>query len=98
MAVTKSVATLDTHKTVLTNQLVRRHPLNCPLHKGHNVNIHKMNNNTSLSTWLFGVVSMVFDSLTLNEWAVVIGMSATIFSFLINWYYKHQEVKIKNNH
>ena len=22
-------------------------------------------------------------------------MSATIFSFLINWYYKHQEVKIK---
>ncbi|WP_423783803.1 HP1 family phage holin [Frischella perrara] len=44
------------------------------------------------------MVSMVFDSLTLNEWAVVIGMSATIFSFLINWYYKHQEVKIKNNH
>lgn len=59
------------------------------------MNIHKMNNKTSLSTWLFGVVSMVFDSLTLNEWAVVIGMSATIFSFLINWYYKHQEVKIK---
>ena len=59
------------------------------------MNIHKMNNKTSLSTWLFGVVSMVFDSLTLNEWAVVIGISATIFSFLINWYYKHQEVKIK---
>ena len=59
------------------------------------MNIHKMNNKTSLSTWLFRVVSMVFDSLTLNEWAVVIGISATIFSFLINWYYKHQEVKIK---
>lgn len=36
MAVTKSVATLDTHKTVLTNPLVRRHPLNSPLHGGHN--------------------------------------------------------------
>ena len=60
------------------------------------MNVNKMNNNnTSLTTYLFGWLSMFFGSLTLNDWAVVIGMFATIFGFIITWYYKHQEFKLK---
>lgn len=58
------------------------------------MNINKMNNNnTSLTSYLFGWLSMFFGSLTLNDWAVVVGMIATIFGFFVNWYYKHLEYK-----
>ncbi|WP_218059125.1 HP1 family phage holin [Gilliamella apicola] len=57
---------------------------------------NKMDNNkTSIFTYLYGWTVMYLGSLSLNDWAVVIGMLATIFGFLITWYYKHQEFKLK---
>lgn len=31
----------------------------------------------------------------LNEWAIMIGIICTIGTFLINWYYKRQEFRLK---
>lgn len=56
---------------------------------------HKMNNNTSFTSYAFGWISMLFGSFTLNEWAVIIGMLATIFGFFVTWYYKHLDYKLK---
>ncbi len=53
------------------------------------------NNNTSLLSYFVGWFSLLFGNLTLSDWATIFGMLATIFGFLVTWYYKHQEFKLK---
>ncbi|WP_267370802.1 HP1 family phage holin [Gilliamella sp. B2838] len=53
------------------------------------------NNKTSIFTYICGWFVMYLGSLSLNDWAVIVGMFATIFGFIITWYYKHQEFKLK---
>lgn len=60
------------------------------------MNINKMDNNkTSIFTYICGWFVMYLGSLSLNDWAVIVGMFATIFGLIITWYYKHQEFKLK---
>lgn len=40
----------------------------------------------------------VFAGLELNEWAVVVGIVATIITLLMNCYYKQQHLKIAREH
>lgn len=54
-----------------------------------------MNKDHSISSYLFGWFAMLFGSLTLSEWTMVIGMLATILGLIITWYYKHLDFKLK---
>ena len=31
---------------------------------------------------------------TLNDWAIVIGIAATVATTLLNWYYKHKHLQL----
>ena len=31
---------------------------------------------------------------TLNDWAIVIGIAATVVTTLLNWYYKHKHLQL----
>jgi len=59
------------------------------------MNINKMNNNTSLLSYIFGWLGLIGGYFTLTEWATIAGMLATIFGFFLTWYYKHQDLKLK---
>lgn len=51
--------------------------------------------NSIFLSYSVGWLSMIFGSLTLSDWAVIIGMLATIFGFIVTWFYKHLEYKLK---
>lgn len=53
------------------------------------------NHNASLLSYFVGWFSLLFGNLTLSDWATIFGMLATIFGFLVTWYYKHQDFKLK---
>lgn len=36
----------------------------------------------------------VVAGVTLNEWAILIGIAATIVTTLLNWYYKHKHFQL----
>lgn len=36
----------------------------------------------------------VFAGFELNEWAVMIGIAATIITLILNWYYKAQHLRL----
>jgi hypothetical protein len=36
----------------------------------------------------------IFASLTLNDWAIIIGMVIAVATFGLNWWYRHQHLKI----
>lgn len=42
-----------------------------------------------------GVSTAVFGALSLNEWAIVVGIVCTIGTFALNWYYKRKEFQLK---
>lgn len=46
---------------------------------------------TAISTSLGTVVA----ALTLNQWALIVGIIATIITTAVNWYYKAKESKIR---
>ncbi|HFV9291468.1 TPA: HP1 family phage holin [Serratia fonticola] len=43
-----------------------------------------------LSYWVGGITAMG-GALSLDKWAVVIGIACTIGTFVVNWYYKRKE-------
>ena len=53
------------------------------------------NHNASLLSYFVGWFSLLFGNLTLSDWATIFGMLATLFGFLVTWYYKHQDFKLK---
>ncbi|MGM7977655.1 HP1 family phage holin [Yersinia enterocolitica] len=38
---------------------------------------------------------MGFGAMSLNDWAVLIGMACAVGTFALNWYYKDKEFKLK---
>lgn len=43
-----------------------------------------------LSYWVGGLTAMG-GVLSLNDWAIIIGIACTIGTFVVNWYYKRKE-------
>ena len=41
-----------------------------------------------------GSATAVFGALSLNDWAIIIGIVCTIGTFSINWYYKRKEFQL----
>lgn len=37
-------------------------------------------------------------SLSLEQWAIVVGMVTAIGTFFVNWYYKRQHLKLSRNY
>lgn len=35
---------------------------------------------------------------TLNEWAILIGIVATVVTTLLNWFYKHKHLQLARKH
>ena len=35
---------------------------------------------------------------TLNEWAILVGIIATVVTTLLNWYYKHKHLQLARKH
>jgi len=40
----------------------------------------------------------IYAGFELNEWAVIVGIVATIITLAMNWYYKQQHLKIARKH
>jgi 4-hydroxybenzoate polyprenyltransferase len=49
-----------------------------------------------LSYWVGGITAMG-GVLSLNDWAMIIGIACTAGTFGINWYYKHKEREDRRN-
>lgn len=49
-----------------------------------------------LSYWAGGITAMG-GVLSLNDWAMIIGIACTAGTFGINWYYKHKEREDRRN-
>lgn len=54
-----------------------------------------MNKENSILLYATGWISMIFGSLTLNDFAVILGMFATILGLIITWVYRHLEYKLR---
>lgn len=42
-----------------------------------------------------GSATVMFGALSLNDWAIIIGIVCTVGTFALNWHYKRQEFKLK---
>ncbi|WFQ80092.1 phage holin family protein [Xenorhabdus sp. SF857] len=51
----------------------------------------RMDKYTSPTAYSSGTLFTMFGALTLNEWAIIIGIICTVGTFAVNWYYKHKE-------
>lgn len=54
-----------------------------------------MHKDTPLCSYIIGWMSLIFGSVTLNDWAIIIGMFATIFGLIVTWLYRHLEYKLR---
>lgn len=52
-----------------------------------------MKDSTTYAYW--GAVISFFSGLTINEWASLIGIGLGVATFLVNWYFKNEELKLK---
>ncbi|WP_052119478.1 phage holin [Gallibacterium genomosp. 1] len=52
-----------------------------------------MKDSTTYAYW--GAVLSFFSGLSINEWASLIGIGLGIATFLVNWYFKNEELKLK---
>lgn len=50
----------------------------------------------SKATYTVSGVLMIF-GFTLNDLALILGMALGIATFFLNWYYKHQSLKLKKD-
>ena len=41
-----------------------------------------------------GSATAMFGALSLNDWAIIIGIVCTVGTFALNWYYKQKEYKL----
>ena len=41
-----------------------------------------------------GSATAMFGALSLNDWAIVIGIACTVGTFVINWHYKRKEYRL----
>ncbi|AEC16269.1 hypothetical protein UMN179_00232 [Gallibacterium anatis UMN179] len=52
-----------------------------------------MKDSTTYAYW--GAVISFFSGLSINEWASLIGIGLGVATFLVNWYFKNEELKLK---
>lgn len=43
-----------------------------------------------------GTTTTIFGALSLNDWALIVGIACTIGTFIINWYYREKDFRRKN--
>lgn len=55
-----------------------------------------MKDSTTYAYW--GAVLSFLGGLSINEWASLIGIGLGIATFLVNWYFKSEELKLKKQH
>ncbi|OBX05948.1 hypothetical protein QV06_00680 [Gallibacterium genomosp. 3] len=55
-----------------------------------------MKDSTTYAYW--GAVLSFLSGLSINEWASLIGIGLGIATFLVNWYFKNEELKLKKQH
>lgn len=53
-----------------------------------------MNNVTSGAAVGAGSATALFGAMSLNDWAIIIGIICTIGTFGLNWYYKRKEFQL----
>ena len=46
-------------------------------------------------SYALGVITTTAGALSLDQWAVLIGIICTVATFLVNWYYKRKEFKLR---
>lgn len=46
---------------------------------------------TTGSSYGWGAFTTMLGALSLNDWAIVIGIACTIGTFLVNWHYRRKE-------
>jgi len=46
-------------------------------------------------SYALGVITTAAGVLSLDQWAVLIGIICTVATFLVNWYYKRKEFKLR---
>jgi hypothetical protein len=51
----------------------------------------RMDKYLSPSAYGWGAFTAMLGALSLNDWAIVIGIICTVGTFALNWYYKHKE-------
>lgn len=52
-----------------------------------------MESKSSPISYITGVFTAMFGSLTAQEFAIWVGIATTIGTFLVNWYYKAKEAR-----
>lgn len=57
--------------------------------------MHRMEKFTNGAAVGAGTTTTLFGALSLNDWALVIGIVCTIGTFAINWYYRDKEFRRK---
>ncbi|ENR0028975.1 phage holin family protein [Yersinia enterocolitica] len=55
----------------------------------------RMDKYSSGSSYWFGGITTMLGALSLNEWALVIGIACTVGTFWVNWYYKRKEYQLR---
>lgn len=55
----------------------------------------RMDKYSSGSSYWFGGITTMLGALSLNEWALVIGIACTVGTFGVNWYYKRKEYQLR---
>lgn len=58
--------------------------------------MHRMEKFTNGAAVGAGTTTTLFGALSLNDWALVIGIACTIGTFIINWYYRDREFRRKS--
>ncbi|HGJ5874386.1 MULTISPECIES: phage holin family protein [Arsenophonus] len=48
--------------------------------------------------YLWGILITILSFFTLEQWVAIVGIVCTIGTFLVNWYYKRKEYKLKEYH
>ncbi|WGL96532.1 phage holin family protein [Arsenophonus nasoniae] len=48
--------------------------------------------------YLWGILITILSIFTLEQWVAIVGIVCTISTFLVNWYYKRKEYKLKEYH
>ncbi|MCA6222405.1 phage holin family protein [Photorhabdus antumapuensis] len=51
----------------------------------------RMDKYTSPIAYTWGAFTVMLGALSLNDWAIIIGIICTVGTFGVNWYYKHRE-------
>ncbi|EMH0680425.1 phage holin family protein [Klebsiella aerogenes] len=50
---------------------------------------------TTHSAYSWGAFTAMLGALSLDEWAVLVGIICTIGTFVVNWYYKRKDYELR---